>query len=142
MSVVQIVIDTNVLIAGLRSRSGSSYRLLQLIGSDHFEINLSVPLILEYEDVLLRQLSHLSLEVADVRDLLDYYCAIGKQHEIFYLWRPTLRDPSDEMLLELAVRAQCNYIVTFNQRDFQGVGKFGLTTVSSGEFIKKMGSSE
>jgi len=140
MQVRQIVIDTNVLVAGLRSKKGGSYKLLQLIGLGHFDINLSVPLIMEYEEVLLRQLPHLSLEAADVRDLLDYYCAIGNQHEIFYLWRPTLRDPSDEMLLELAVKAQCDNIVTFNQRDFQGIDQFGLVAVTPNEFLREIGS--
>ncbi len=140
MQMRQIVIDTNVLVAGLRSKKGSAYKLLQLIGLGHFDINLSVPLIMEYEEVLLRQLPHLSVEAADVRDLLDYYCTIGNQHKIFYLWRPTLRNPGDEMLLELAVKAQCDNIVTFNQRDFQGIDQFGLVAVTPNEFLKKIGS--
>ena len=57
----QIVIDTNVVVAGLRSRNGSAFRLLGLVGSERFQINLSVPLVLEYEDVLLRELPNLVL---------------------------------------------------------------------------------
>jgi len=140
MSLLQVVIDTNVIIAGLRSTKGSSYRLLQLIGKGLFDINISVPLILEYHDVLLRQLPHLKLSKTDVEDLIDYYCSVGQQHEIFYLWRPVLRDPSDEMLLELAVKARCDFIITFNKRDFRGVEKFGLVVVTPQEFLVQIGA--
>ncbi len=139
MSLPQAVIDTNVIIVGLRSTKGSAYQLLQLIGKGVFNINISVPLTLEYHDVLLRQLPHLQLSKTDVEDLVDYYCDVGQQHEIFYLWRPTLRDPGDEMLLELAVKAQCDFIVTFNKRDFQGVEKFGLIAVTPNEFLVELG---
>ena len=135
MNRLQIVLDTNVLISGLRSNKGAAYKLLQLIGKGAFEINISVPLIMEYEDVLQRQLPNLSIDAADVASLIDYYCAVGRQHEIFYLWRPTLRDPNDEMLLELAVKAQCDYIVTFNKRDFQGSEQFGVLLATPQEFL-------
>ena len=139
MSGLQIVIDTNVIVAGLRSNRGSAFQLLQLIGTGKFDINISVPLILEYQDVLLRQLSVLGLSKEDISDLIDYFCFAGKQHEIFYLWRPTLRDPEDEMLLELAVKAQCDYVVTFNVRDFQGSDQFGIKIVTPNEFLKVIG---
>jgi putative PIN family toxin of toxin-antitoxin system len=139
MALPQIVIDTNVIVAGLRSNLGSAFRLLQLIGTGKFEINISVPLILEYQDVLLRQVSQLNLSNEDINNVVDYYCAVGHQHEIFYLWRPTLRDPEDEMLLELAVKAQCDYIITFNLRDFQGVEQFGISALRPREFLKIIG---
>ena len=135
----QIVIDTNVIIAGLRSRNGRSFQLLQLIGKGLFEVNLSVPLVLEYQDVLLRQLPHLELNKTDIDTFIDYICSVGQEHEIYYLWRPTLRDPSDELLLELAVKAQCHCIVTFNKRDFQGIDQFGLVAVTPDEFLKGIG---
>ncbi|MFQ5435822.1 MAG: putative toxin-antitoxin system toxin component, PIN family, partial [Anaerolineae bacterium] len=64
---------------------------------------------------------------------------VGQPHEIFYLWRPTLRDPGDEMLLELAVKARCDFIVTFNKRHFHGVEKFGLIAVTPNEFLVELG---
>ena len=139
MALMQIVIDTNVIIAGLRSRRGSSFQLLQLIDKGLFEINISVPLILEYHDVLLRQLTQLQLSQTDIEDLIDYYCSVGKSHEIYYLWRPTLRDPNDEMLLELGVKAQCDFIVTFNKRDFKGIEQFGLVAITPFECLEKLG---
>ncbi|HEY0385322.1 MAG TPA: PIN domain-containing protein, partial [Pyrinomonadaceae bacterium] len=65
----QIVIDTNVLLAGLRSKRGASYRLLSLIGDARWQLNLSVPLLLEYEDVLKRPEAHLSLTPTDIDDI-------------------------------------------------------------------------
>jgi len=139
MDSLQVVIDTNVIIAGLRSIRGAAFQVLQLIGKDLFDINISVPLILEYHDVLLRQLPNLNLSKTDVDDLIDYYCAVGLQHEIFYLWRPVLRDPNDEMLLELAVKARASFIITFNKRDFQGIEQFGLEAITPFEFLKVLG---
>jgi putative PIN family toxin of toxin-antitoxin system len=139
MRLPQVVIDTNVVVAGLRSRRGSAYQILQLIGTGTFELNISVPLILEYEGTLLRQLPYLQLTETDVRDLLDYYCLVGQRHRIFYLWRPTLRDPNDEMLLELAVKAQCDFLVTFNTRDFEGIERFGIVALPPKDFLREIG---
>lgn len=139
MSIYEIVIDTNVLVAGLRSRNGRSFKLLNLIGKGQFNINLSIPLLLEYEDVLTRQLPHLFSTKSDIADLLDYYCAVGREHKIYYLWRPTLRDPSDEMLLELAVKASCDCIITFNKRDFIGSEQFGIALYTPSEFLAQIG---
>lgn len=139
MQIPQVVLDTNVIVAALRSNRGSAFKLIELVGKDTFELNISVPLILEYEDVLMRQLPQLELSESDVRDLLDYYCLVGQHHKIFYLWRPTLRDPNDEMLLELAVKAQCDYLVTFNTRDFQGIEQFGVVVLTPKDFLKELG---
>ena len=81
-----IVIDTNVLISALRSSKGASYRLLQLIGTGKFKQNISTPLMAEYEEVMKREIKHLSTEAMD--DILNYLCAEAGKHEIFYLWRP------------------------------------------------------
>lgn len=80
----QIVIDTNVLVSGLRSRRGYAFRLLQRVGTGAFEINLSVPLVLEYESVLLRELSNLTVPAAVVEDVIDYHCAVANKHRIFF----------------------------------------------------------
>ena len=139
MSPPQIVIDTNVIVAGLRSRRGSSFKLLTLIDTGQFDIHLSVPLVLEYTEVLLRELPNLSLSREEVEDLIDFYCGVGMQHEIFFLWRPFLRDPKDEMVLELAVKAGCQSIITYNTRDFAGVEQFGLNVLEPSEFLRLIG---
>ena len=73
---------------------------------------------------------------SDIDDFLNYLCAVANLHEVYFLWRPHLRDPKDEMILELAVKARCEYIVTHNERDFRGVQKFGIQTVTSREFLE------
>lgn len=136
----QIVLDTNVLVAGLRSNRGSAFQVLRLVGRDRFDINISVPIILEYEDVLLRQVEELGLSESDIHAVIDYYCQVGRPHQIYYLWRPSLKDPNDEMLLELAVKAQCDYIVTFNIRDFQGIKEqFGIVVLTPNAFLREIG---
>lgn len=139
MPLPQIVIDTNVIVAGLRSRRGSAFQLLVLIGTKQFDIHLSVPLILEYTDVLLRELPNLYLSREEVDDLIDFYCSVGEKHEIFFLWRPFLRDPKDDMVLELAVKAGCEIIITYNTRDFAGVEQFGLKLLNPSEFLRLIG---
>ena len=133
------MIDTNVLVSGLRSRDGNAFRLLELIGTNRFEINLSVPLVLEYEDVLLRQSTQLFVSRSAIGTILDFYCTVGRQHKIFFLWRPFLRDPKDDMVLELAIRARCTHIVTYNKRDFAGANQFGLSVVTPREFLFLIG---
>src|SRR5215204_1729826 len=114
----QIILDTNVLLSALRSQFGVSFRLLSSIEDSRFQINLSVALVLEYEDVLKRSEMNLQLTHQEIDDVLDFLCQNANLCEIFYLWRPTLRDPKDDFLLELAVESNCDYIVTFNTKDF------------------------
>jgi putative PIN family toxin of toxin-antitoxin system len=134
-----VVIDTNVFIAALRSKRGASYLLLSLLDSGKFVMHISVPLILEYEDVALRQLNNLTLNEQDIKDILDYICKVAVHRPIFYLWRPVLKDPKDDMVLELAVAAECQYIVTFNVRDFIGSEQFGIHVVPPKVFLQHIG---
>jgi putative PIN family toxin of toxin-antitoxin system len=139
MGVPQIVIDTNVVIAALRSKRGASSKLLSLIGTQKFEIHDSVPLVLEYEDVIQRQRTAVGLSQDDVSVLIDTLCSLAQHHDIFFLWRPSLPDANDELILELAVSAQCDYIVTHNKTDFKGAERFGIKIVTPGEFLKIIG---
>jgi len=141
MPVPQIIVDTNVLISAQRSRRGASSRLVSLIGTGLFDVHVSVPLVLEYEDVLRRYREELGLTPEDVDDVIDAICALAIPHEIHYLWRPYLRDPKDEHVLELAVKARCSRIITFNQRDFEGSEKFGVTVMAPKVFLQEIGDS-
>ena len=110
-----------------------------LIDSGKFGANLSVPLALEYEDVGNRILGHTKLTPSDFEDILDYICISSNHHEIYFLWRPFLKDPKDDMVLELAVAGNCEYIVTFNQKDFEGVEKFGVKVVEPKVLLRRIG---
>ncbi len=133
-----VVIDTNVLIGGLRSPAGASFKLLQRLGDETFTVCVSVPLVLEYEAVARRQARDLGLTFADIGDVLDYICTIAEPHSIFYLWRPFLSDPRDDLVLELAVEANAEYIVTHNLRDFAGIEQFGIEAISPGAFLRRL----
>lgn len=135
-----IVLDTNVLVAGLRSRRGASFRLLSVLGKRaNIQIHVSVPLVLEYEEALKAQAHALGLGHDDIDAVLDYLCSIAGLHEIFYLWRPVLRDPKDDMVLELAVSAGCNTIVTYNRQDFVPAEGFGIRIETAKEFLRRIG---
>ncbi|MDP9194494.1 MAG: putative toxin-antitoxin system toxin component, PIN family [Acidobacteriota bacterium] len=137
---MRVVIDTSVLVAGVRSRRGASFQVLSRIGTGDFDIAVSVPLVLEYEDVLLRHMPATSLKETDVHDIIDYVCSVATRQEIFFLWRPQLRDPGDDLVLELAVAADCDTIVTHNLRDFGGADRFGIRVVNPGTFLNELRS--
>lgn len=139
MKTPKIVIDTNVLIAALRSRRGASFKLLSLIGSQAFEYVVSVPLVFEYEEVSLRQADQLGISHAAIHAILDRLCFWADQREIFFLWRPYLPDPKDDMVLEVAIEAQCDFIVSYNKHDFGNLDAFGIRVVTSQEFLKYIG---
>lgn len=139
MATLQVVVDTNVVLAGLRSPHGASYQVLRLLGHGLFDIHISVPLILEYESVAVRYLDDLPISRSDVEVVLNYVCKVGIAHEIFYLWRPFLSDPADDMVLEVAVASRSTAIVTFNKDDFRGCERFGLRLFTPAELLKEIG---
>ena len=133
----RIVLDTNVLVAAFRSRQGASYRIVSTIGPKApFQLTVSVPLVLEYEMALKRR-TELTDDEAEV--VVDYLCKVADRREIYFLWRPFLRDPADEMVLEVAVGAEAACIVTHNVRDFDGVEeRFGVRVLRPGAFLAEM----
>ena len=139
MSKHQIVADTNVFVTALRSQFGASYKLLSLIDKDKFKLNLSVPLALEYEEVAKRMIGEIALNEQEIDDILDFVISNSNQWDIYYLWRPQLKDPGDDMVLELAVTANCNYIITYNVKDFKGTEKFGIEVMTPKEFLEMVG---
>lgn len=139
MNKYQIVADTNVFVTALRSQFGASYKLFSIIDKGVYKLNLSVPLALEYEDVAKRMADEFSLNEEDIDNILDYIVSNSNRWEIYYLWRPQLKDPGDDMVLELAVTANCNYIVTYNLKDFKEVQKFGIQAITPKEFLELAG---
>lgn len=136
MKVPQVILDTNILYAALYSNRGASFKLVSMIEKGLFDFHLSVPLVLEYEEVLLRSADELGLTKKDIQSFINHLCEKASLHEVYYLWRPTLKDPKDEMVLEVAVKAQCDYIVSYNKSDFKGADRFGVQVVDAAEFIK------
>lgn len=133
----KIIIDTNVIIAALKSNRGASNKLLQFWGKNKFVPSISVVLIIEYEAVVRRLLSHISK--IEIVYLLDYICATSEHAKIHYLWRPHLKDPKDDMVLELAVAAGSDFIVTYNTKDFKLAKQFGVKIITPKELLILMG---
>lgn len=132
---VRVVLDSSVLVAGFRSRRGASFRLLELLRAGRFEIAISVPLVLEYEAVLVRHAAELGLTREEVVGVVDYLCSVAHCQEIHFLWRPALSDPHDEFILELGVAARCQAIVTHNVRHFEGARNFEPMVLTPGAFL-------
>lgn len=139
MNRVNIVLDTNVLIAALKSKRGASYQLLMKLPDKVFQNNISVPLFIEYSAVAKREglLTHLTEQ--DIDAILNYLLKQSNLHKIFFLWRPIITDPKDDLVLEVAVKSQSQYIVTFNKRDFKGCEQFNIEAVTPQEFMQKRG---
>ena len=133
---VLVVLDSSVLVAGFRSRKGASFRTLELLRDDRFRIAMSVALALEYEAVLVRHAHELGLSRTEATGLVDFLCSIACCQDVHFLWRPTVRDPRDEFVLELAVASASEAMVTHNVRDFRGADAFGIQVVRPGAFLR------
>lgn len=131
----RIVLDTSVLIAGLRSRNGASFQILSRLGGTEITVSVSVPLVLGYEAAAKASARASGLSIPEIDDVIDFLCSVAEHREIFYLWRPMLRDPGDEMVLEVAVEAGSEMIVTHNVRDFAGADRFGIQVVTPAQFL-------
>ena len=133
----QIVLDTNVLVASLRSRRGASYRIVSLIGTGVFRSHVSVALALEYEEVLKRTGMISALTEGDVDKFLDYIFQFSNLVPSVYPTRPSLSDPDDELVLDLAI--QCGgTIVTYNKRDFVEAVKRNILVLTPAEFLESL----
>jgi putative PIN family toxin of toxin-antitoxin system len=135
---MRLVLDTAVMVAAIRSDRGASRWLLRsaLEGRRGLTLLVSVPLLIEYEAVMTRAeyLKAAGLSAADVEVLLDAVAAVAEPVRLAYLWRPSLPDANDDMVLEAAVNGRADSIITFNRRDFgPAVGQFGIAVMSPGE---------
>jgi putative PIN family toxin of toxin-antitoxin system len=135
----QIVIDTNVLVSGLRSNQGASYKLLSILNDRRWQVNVSTALMYEYEEILKDASKGLELTLQDVDLAIAAICNIANFHPIFFLWRPMLKDADDEFLVDLAFKAQADFIITYNQKDLQAVEKFGIQVVTPKQFLQIVG---
>ncbi|MEA5553142.1 putative toxin-antitoxin system toxin component, PIN family [Anabaena cylindrica UHCC 0172] len=135
----QIVLDTNVLLSGLISSRGASYRLLTILNDTRWQLNISTTLIFEYEAILKREKDLLTLNDEDINNIIEAICAIANKRTIFYLWRPIAIDPNDDFIIDLAVESQADFIITYNQKDLKPADKFGIKVVLPKEFLQIVG---
>jgi putative PIN family toxin of toxin-antitoxin system len=138
---MRFVPDTSVIVAGLRSRTGASAEVLRQLGNGKFRIAASPALILEYEQVVKRSEHRLSLD--HVEGFLSELAKIIDPVQIWFLWRPQLMDPDDEMALEAAINGRADAIVTHNRGDFNPAApRFGISVWSPAEALQAIGPRE
>ncbi len=137
-STMKIVMDTNILFAGLYSKNGASFKVLEYLSAGVLQLTLSTPLLFEYEDVLKRHQALLNVDGAEIEAILDSLCAFAQYQKVYFLWRPYLPDPKDDLVLELAVASKTPTIVTHNIKDFVGVEKFGIETIPPKTLLERL----
>lgn len=130
-------LDTNVLIAALRSRRGASFELLRKLADDErLELCLSTALLLEYQEIIARFRTEIPLDDEAIEEVINFLCLKASTPIIYFRWRPVLLDPDDEFLLDLAVAGGCQFIVTFNQRDMKAAASFGIEVVTPAQILR------
>jgi putative PIN family toxin of toxin-antitoxin system len=138
---MRIVMDTDVLVAAFRSPTGASREIVRLLYQGIIEGAASVPLMLEYEEVMLRpeQQEATGLEVSEVHIILDQLAVVLHPVMTYFLWRSFLRDPDDELVLEAAINGRADVLVTFNVRDyFPAAQYFRLEVLRPAEFLRRL----
>jgi len=138
----KIVIDTNVLLSGLFSNKGKSFKLLEFIAKEQKKYNvISVPLALEFEEVLLRPKNRKKYDYFtedEIRLIISDIVNVSHKTKLHFLWRPFLKDSFDDKVLETAVNGQAKAIITYNTKDFAGVKKyFDIEILTPAELFDK-----
>jgi putative PIN family toxin of toxin-antitoxin system len=117
---MRLVLDTNVLLAGLRSKRGASYWLLERLLEETVEAAASAPVLLEYEAVLTRpkKVAEIGWSKSEMQTFLETLAALVVPTDVWFLWRPGFAAMTDEMFVEGAVASSADILVTFNTRDY------------------------
>ncbi len=136
-----MVLDTDVIVADIRSSTGASAEITRRVLRGELVTELSVAMVLEYEAVATRD-EHLAageLSEAEALIVIDALAAVAQPIEIHFRWRPQLRDADNEMVLEAAINARDRTIVTFNTRDFRvAADRFGVTLATPAQFLETL----
>ena len=133
---MRVILDTSVLVAAARSRDGASFHVLSMLPRSKFEIALTVALYTEWQSVLTRP-EHLppGANAEAAIGFLRYLVSIAHLQDVHYLWRPFLRDPDDDMVLECAVASGSQYIVTHSVKDFKCAPELKVNAITPAEFL-------
>ena len=124
------VLDTSVLVAGLRSNRGASFQILRAIRAGDIRVAVSVALVLEYESVVLRPGLIPRFTADELRRIVDGLCQLADHQQVFFAWRPFLPDSDGDLVLELAVAASATFVITHNISDFRGSDSMGVRAIT------------
>ncbi len=136
---MKAILDTNVLVAGLKSALGASHRLISLVKAGQVRPAVTTPLAVEYESVLNRPgMLPSAFGPDEITGFLDWFVSVSTRHRVHYLWRPRLSDPQDDLVLEAAMAASARYLITFNVRHFRDLASLGIVVLTPGQFLKHL----
>jgi putative PIN family toxin of toxin-antitoxin system len=138
---MKVVLDTDVLVAAMRSPAGASAAILRQARQGRVTLLVSVPLAVEYEAICSEAEHRLAagLSEREVEIFVDAVLAMAEPVKTHFLWRPQLHDPGDEMVLEAAVNGRADLLITFNTRDFGLVpSRFGIEVMIPRDAIERI----
>lgn len=132
---LRAVMDTNVLYAGLRSRRGASFQILDTLWQRKWTLVFSNTVLTEYEEILKREAATLRLDFERINKLLDALCTLAERRHPSETWLPVLHDPDDEALVHLAVESQADHLVSHNPRHLEPARKLGVNLLEPRDFL-------
>jgi putative PIN family toxin of toxin-antitoxin system len=135
----RVILDTNVILAAMRSQSGASHRLLMTIGHAQWQSVVTPALMYEYEDVVRRPGNVPGLSAQDITDILDLIYRKSHRQMIWFSWRPASPDPGDDLVLDAAIAGGCDFVVSFNERHLRATRDFGIEILTPAALLKLIG---
>jgi predicted nucleic acid-binding protein len=135
----RVILDTNVIVAALRSQGGASHRLLLTVGRPRWQSVVTPALMFQYEDAARRPGNAPGLSPQDISAILDLIYQRSHRQLVWFSWRPLSTDPGDDLVLEAAVAGGCDFIVSFNERHLRPAREFGIEVLKPVELLRLIG---
>ncbi|MBI5384670.1 MAG: putative toxin-antitoxin system toxin component, PIN family [Verrucomicrobia bacterium] len=132
---LRAVMDTNVLYAGLRSRRGASFQILEALWQRKWTLVLSNTVLTEYEEIVKREATTLGLTFERIHKTLDALCTLAERRYPSDVWLPVLSDPDDEALVHLAVESKADHLISHNLRHLEPARKLGVNLLEPRDFL-------
>ena len=135
----RVILDTNVILAAMRSRTGASHRLLLTIGHSRWQSVVTPALMYQYEDVARRPGNAPGLSPQEITNILNLIYQHSHRQLVWFSWRPLSSDPGDDAILEAAIAGGCDLVVSFNERHLRAARAFGIEVLKPADLLKLIG---
>ena len=135
----RVILDTNVILAAMRSQTGASHRLLLTIGDPRWQSVITPALMYEYEDVARRPGYVPGLSAQDITNILDLIYQQSHRQMVWFSWRPLSSDPDDDAILEAAIAGGCDFVLSFNERHLRVAREFGIEVIKPADLLRLIG---